>query len=76
MLPGGTVTGTDTLTLWAPWPYFAVMEALPAATAATTPLLVTVATLVFDEVYARFDDTVKSKTLPSANVPKIRKGSV
>ncbi len=72
---GGTVTGTDRLTLWAPWPYVAVMEALPAAVAVTTPLPSTVATLTFEEVYARFDDTVKSKTLPSANVPEIRKGS-
>jgi hypothetical protein len=72
---GGTVTGTDTRTPWAPWPYVAVMEALPVAIAVTTPLLSTVAMLAFDDVYAIFDDTVKSATLPSANVPEIRKGT-
>jgi hypothetical protein len=73
---GGTVTATDTRTLWGPWPYVAVMEAVPVATAVTTPLLSTVATLVFDDVYAKFDDTVKSTTLPSANLPAIRKGAL
>jgi hypothetical protein len=71
---GGTITGTDTRTLWGPWPYVAVMEAVPAAIAVTTPLLSTVATLAFDDVYAKFDDTVKSTTLPSAKLPEIRKG--
>ncbi len=50
------------------------MEALPLATAFTIPFLSTVATLMSEEAYARFDDRVTSSVVPSEKVAETVSG--